>query len=272
MIANSPDRYGQLLVRVAPGSSAGGKKLPVFVPRKDVWISYWNSVGTNPAGERMNGPLTVGFGSNKAYIGPEYGFGQVIGDSISDPVLVIKVAWGGKSLAQHFRPPSSGGTVGQYYSLMVGKVHEVLRNLKKHCPGYQGQGYEIVGFGWHQGWNDRIDDGRTAEYETNLVNLIKDVRAEFKAPRMRIVVATTGMSKAGLEPNAMKLIAAQTAVSDPGKHPEFAGTVSTVATRPFDYEGNSPGPGGGYHWNFNGESYFRIGEQMGMAMMKMIPE
>jgi len=270
MVANNPDRYDYLLEPKPRVTKSGEKKPRRFAKRSDVWISYWNRLGKDPAGEVKNGPLATGFGASGGSIGPEYGFGQIVGDAISDPVLIIKVAWGGKSLAKHFRPPSSGGKVGTYYSLMVEKVHEVLGNLKKYCCEYKGKGYEIVGFGWHQGWNDRIDEKRTAEYEANLVNLIKDVRAEFKAPKLPFVIAATGMSKANIDPRARKLIAAQIAVSDPDKHREFAGTVAAVDTRRFDYGANSRSPGGGYHWNYNGESYFHIGEQMGRAMMKLL--
>ena len=87
---------------------------------------------------------------------------------------------------------------------------------------------------------------------------------------MLIVIGTTGMSMVDIDPTGMKLIEAQTTVSKPDRYPEFAGTVATVDTMPFDFEENSPSPGGGYHWNYSGESYFRIGVEMGRAMMKMI--
>lgn len=41
-------------------------------------------------------------------IGPELGFGWVVGDALEEPVLLVKCAWGGKSLAVDFRPPSAG--------------------------------------------------------------------------------------------------------------------------------------------------------------------
>ena len=41
-------------------------------------------------------------------MGPEVGFGWALGDYYDSEVLLIKVAWGGKSLAVNFRPPSSG--------------------------------------------------------------------------------------------------------------------------------------------------------------------
>ena len=50
-------------------------------------------------------------------------------------VLLIKTAWGGKSLYKDFRPPSSGGEVGPYYTKMIAEVREALANLKTDFPG-----------------------------------------------------------------------------------------------------------------------------------------
>ena len=69
-----------------------------WIVRDDVWISYLD----------RKGPLTVGFGARPELIGPELGFGNVIGVALDEPVLFIKCAWGGKSLAVDFRPPSAG--------------------------------------------------------------------------------------------------------------------------------------------------------------------
>ena len=282
MVVNNPARYAYLVDPAHPVTYAGfkgGENLPGWVASGHVWVSYWGGEGGNPdpkvpTVERKNGPLTVGFGGQcgmpEGYIGPEYGFGKVLDKSLADPVLLIKVSWGGRSLAGDFRPPSSGGTLGLSYKLLVEKVHEVLKNLPKYCPNYHGNNYEIAGFGWHQGWNDRINARFTAEYEANLTNLIKDLRVEFSAPKMRFVIGATGMGDANLDPTAVALIAAQAAVADAAKHPEFAGTVATVDTRAFDYGNNSPSPPNGYHWNFNGESYFHIGEAMGLVMIDLL--
>ena len=54
-------------------------------------------------------------------------------------------------------------------------------NLTKVFPQYDSAGgFEIVGFGWDQGWNDGCTVDDTAEYEQNLVNLIKDLRKACK--------------------------------------------------------------------------------------------
>ena len=73
-----------------------------WIVRDDVWIWYLG----------RKGKLTVGYGARDDRIGPELGFGLVMGDCLDNQVLLIKVAWGGKSLAKDFRPPSSGGEVG----------------------------------------------------------------------------------------------------------------------------------------------------------------
>ena len=80
--------------------------------------------------------------------------GWVIGDYFTDQVLLVKTAWGGKSLYKDFRPPSSGGQVGPYYTKMIAEVREALANLKTDFPSYDGAGYELAGFVWYQGWND----------------------------------------------------------------------------------------------------------------------
>lgn len=57
------------------------------------------------------GPLSVGFGceGNPNLIGPEYGFGFGMRSWLGSnkKMLIIKTAWGGKTLAEDFRPPSS---------------------------------------------------------------------------------------------------------------------------------------------------------------------
>jgi len=71
--------------------------------RDDVFITY----PTKARGAK-HGPLTVGYGtSSEDSIGPEFGFGHAVGEAFDEPVLIIKTAWGGKSVYQDFRPPSA---------------------------------------------------------------------------------------------------------------------------------------------------------------------
>ena len=231
-----------------------------WVVRDDVWIWYFD----------RKGGLTVGYGARDDRIGPELQFGHVVGDRLDEQVLLIKVAWGGKSLAQDFRPPSRGGEVGPYYTEMFQHVREVLANLKTHFPKYKGQGYEIVGFGWHQGWNDRVNQAFNDEYETNLAHFIRDVRKELAIEKLPFVIAETGMSgREETHPRALSLMRAQAAVA---QYEEFQGNVAFVGTRDF-YRAPEVSPSNqGYHWNSNAETYFLIGDGMGKAMLELIKE
>ncbi len=212
----------------------------------------------------------IGENAKDGLIGPEYGFGLVVGSQLADQVLIIKYPMAADRWQADFRPPSSGGTVGPCYTELIGMVHQVLEHIAAEFPAYAGGGYELVGLGWHQGWNDRCSPPFVAEYETNMVNLIKDLRAEFHAPDMRVAIANTGMANADSDVNAGNLITAQANVADPTRHPELAGTVTTVDTRPFDYGELMGANDQGFHWYFNGESYFNIGESMGQAMMGIL--
>ena len=242
--------------------------------RDDVWISYLD----------RKGPLTVGYGAKEDRIGPELGFGWVMGDALSEPVLLIKCAWGGKSLAVDFRPPSAGkvpyslgektdaaiaqdhGIVGKYYRDTVSLTKAALANIKEIVPGSDGR-YELAGFGWHQGWNDRINDKFNAEYESNMAHFIKDIRKELGVLALPFVIGETGMTgPTETHPRALSLMKAQAAVAE---HPEFKGNVAFVGTRAFWRTAEESPSGQGYHWNTNAETYWLIGEAMGEAMKKL---
>jgi len=96
--------------------------------RPDVWV-WFND---------RKGALTVGFGANPKLFGPELQFGHVMGNHLKNQVLVIKTAWGGKSLYKDFRPPGSGGDVGPCYKQLLDTVNRVLTNLKREFPSYDG--------------------------------------------------------------------------------------------------------------------------------------
>ena len=142
------------------------------------------------------GKLTAGFGARRNpnelgdNIGPEYTFGLTMQQHHDGPILIIKTAWGGKSLHTDFRPPSAGPytlnvwqkeiyptqeghgipkdfeqwkkdkaeATGVYYRMMVEHVNEVLADPAKVVPDYdKNAGYEVAGFVWFQGWNDLVD-------------------------------------------------------------------------------------------------------------------
>jgi len=159
----------------------------------NVWISYFTGSGKDN-GEGF-GKLTAGYGSRQkpdqdgGKIGPEFTFGLTMDAAFREPVLIIKTAWGGKSLHTDFRPPSAGPYMlsafqrenypkqeghgipknfekwkadkvqetGHYYRLMIEHVKRVTKDIQRVCPSYdEKQGYEIAGLAWLQGWNDLV--------------------------------------------------------------------------------------------------------------------
>jgi len=224
--------------------------------RDDVRVRY-----KRERGPLLEGPLTMGFAvyGGTHHFGPELQFGHVIGDYSREPVLLIKTAWGGKSLYKDFRPPSSGGEVGPYYTKMIAEVREALAACKD---------YELSGFVWYQGWNDGCTKGAVPEYEQNLVNLIKDVRKELKAPRLPVVIGelTGPWVEAPGEWAALRK-----AQADAAARPEFKGNVLFVETHDFVRPAkDSPNPGHGHHEFGNAETYFLVGDALGKGMRDLL--
>ncbi len=222
-------------------------------------------------GRTEKGRHTVGFGKG-SWNGPEFGFGHVVGNALDEDVLIIKVATGGTSLQTDWRSPAAvakrGGEVGYMWNHVRRTVKHVLDNLGTEFPEYAGRKYEVAGFGWHQGWNDRTEKG-VAEYEANLVDLIADVRDAF-GKDLPFVVANTGIGGAAVKGVGLALVEAQNAVADFEKYPAHEGNVAVVDTRPM-YRDKTVSPSGfGYHWNHNGVTHYEIGGGMGRAYLELV--
>lgn len=234
--------------------------------RDDVWVRYQRE--NRPL---LAGPLTMGFAvyGDTHHFGPELQFGHIVGDHFKEPVLIIKTAWGGKSLVKHFRPPSSGGEVGPYYTKMLADVAATLANIKTEFPTLADRKVELAGFVWYQGWNDGIDPKKAVpEYEQNLVNLINDVRKDLKADKLPVVVGELTGPWVDAPPQWTALRKAQAAVAE---RPEFKGNVVFVSTREFVRTAKeSPNPGHGHHEFGNAETYFLVGDALGKGMLGLL--
>ncbi|MCA9045038.1 MAG: hypothetical protein KDA69_11995, partial [Planctomycetaceae bacterium] len=157
---------------------------------------------------------------------------------------------------------------GVYYKEVVTRTRELMQNFGTEFPELAGMKPKLVGLGWHQGWNDRINQGFNDAYEENMSHFIRDIRRDLNAHNLPVVIAETGMS--GLEekhPRALSLMKAQAAVA---QREEFKGNVAFVGTKTF-YRAPEVSPSGqGYHWNSNAETYYLIGEHMGKAMLGLL--
>ena len=240
-----------------------------------VWISYLTGRFDGSANGEGLGKLTAGFGARGSNptqdggkIGPEFTFGLTMDQALKEPVLIIKAAWGGRSLNTEFRPPSAGPYVfseaqiaqmqkqgkdvaavkaekaketGRFYNYTIEHVKKVLADPKRVCPAYDpAAGYEIAGFVWFQGFNDLVDgntyagpDGKTRDYTKYsewMADFIRDVRTDLKAPKMPFVIGVLGVG--GLNANEGTL-AFRKAMAAPASLPEFKGNVTAVETAPF---------------------------------------
>ncbi|MGA2066479.1 MAG: sialate O-acetylesterase [Thermoguttaceae bacterium] len=234
--------------------------------RDGVWVRY-----RRERGPLLAGPLSFGFSvyGDQHHFGPELQFGHVMGDYFDNQVLLIKTAWGGKSLYKDFRPPSSGGAVGPYYMKMLSDIREALANLKTDFPSYDGGGYELTGFVWYHGWNDGCEP-KTAvpEYEQNLVNFIEDARKDLNTPRLPFVIGELTGPWVQAPGEWATLRKAQAAAA---ARPKFQGTVLFVATHDFVRKPeDSPNPGHGHHEFGNAETYFLVGDALGKGMKQLL--
>jgi len=218
------------------------KKDGSYVVRNDVFTYYKRN------GSLIKAPLQFGQGVQKDFMGPEMGFGTVMGEYFTDPVLLIKTAWGGKDLYCDYRPPSAGKPaytipgepreVGAYYRQMIREVHECLNQIEKNFPQLKGMPYSLSGFVWVQGWNDfyaprEIQKQVFDEYASNFSSLVHDLRAEMKSPRLPVVVAEQGCGGEKADANMIRFRAAQAKMLSA---PELAGTLGYVRTAPFWYD------------------------------------
>lgn len=267
------------LVKSEPAKFGHLKKDGKWVERDDVFVSFPQLDADRS--KDMNGKLSVGFTwPQRVKVGPELGFGEVVGDAIEEPVVLVKAAWGGQSLDVDFRPPSAGwerefdlnnrdqwkpGTQGWAYKQIFNNLHIALDDLGATFPELKGREYEIAGLVWFQGWNDLIDGKRVDAYQGNLVHFIRDIRKHLNRPDLPVVIGVMGQDGESAADNMMRMRAAQAA---PAEMEEFEGTVAAVQTAPFwdpsvKYDG-------GYHYMGSARFYYDAGRAMGEAMLQLL--
>lgn len=260
---------------------------------------YINSIAD---GSKKSGKLGVGYGGGGKKLGPEFGFGLSMAQKIEGPILLIKTSWGGKSINYNFRPPSAGPyqlndkeknggkadeikkNAGLNYRLMNESIQNVLSNLKENHPAYDADaGYEIAGFVWFQGYNDQFSDEFRDNYKDNMISFIKDVRKEYKVPKMPFVIGVlgTGRTAEKVGENAVSLGQREAA-----KAPEFKGNVVSVESYkdysnfsheifskgwPKHYhEWDTVGSDRPYHYLGSGTFFVRLGDSFANAMAELM--
>ena len=290
-----------------------------YIMRDDVWINYLD----------RHGELTVGYGS-PGCIGLELQFGHIIGDYYDEQVLLIKTAWGGKSIGRDFRPPSSRApsnkvldqlvvkmierdynniirkewnklkkhnpkitrkevetessalfdeirkvkkaeyhkqvvnSFGHFYRLMMNEIKTTLSELKTRFPKYDGQGYEIAGFIWFQGWNDMYGDFPN-EYAYNLENFIRDVRKELEVPNLPVAIGVMGQN--GFKPAKGNMAIVKKAQFSMNDIADFRGNVKAIPTDIYwDKRADEAFP---YHYLGSTITFTRIGQPLAKTILEL---
>ncbi len=243
---------------------------------KRVWISYFTGTGAHNG--EGTGKLTAGYGSRQkpdqdgGKIGPEFTFGIAMDAASEEPVLLIKTAWGGKSLHTDFRPPSAGPyqlsafqrenyprqeghgipkdfeqwkaekvrDTGHYYRLMIGHVKKVLEDAGRVCPEYKPtEGYELSGFIWLQGWNDMVDGHVYPDRnQPDRFSLYSELLAHLIRDVRKDLNApglpfVIGVMGVGGPGGTPDMLAFRKAMAAPALLPEFADSITAVETAPF---------------------------------------
>jgi alpha-galactosidase len=206
-------------------------------------------------------------------IGPEFTFGLTMDAAFDEPVLIIKTAWGGKSLHTDYRSPSAGPyqlssfqidnypkqkghgipkdfeqwkvekaeATGVYYRLMIEHVKKVLADPKQVIPGYDAkQGYELSGFVWLQGFNDMVDGHVYPKHnQPDRFELYSELLTHFirdvrkDLDAPKLPFVIGVMGVGGLKDDSTSMIAFRRAMAAPAAMPEFKGNVTAVETAPF---------------------------------------
>lgn len=255
-----------------------------WIVRDDVFIKFLD----------RQGPLTVGYGS-PGRTGAELEFGTMMGDHFAEPVLLIKTAWGGRSLVKDFRPPSAGlpsdealqqelaqarqrttqhnetrkkndplptmddiqKAYGATYREMLAEIKSTLDHHGTLFPKLKGKQPELAGFVWFQGWND-LFGGAEQEYAANMKHFIHDVRKDLKAPDLPFVIVAMGQNGSQPATGAMLTVReAQMAMNDV---PEFQGNVKAFRSDVLvDKAAEALYP----HWKKDLEQWKKVGGDFG---------
>ena len=245
-----------------------------------VWMSYLTGPYDGSANGEGLGKLTAGFGERgnnptklSGKIGPEFTFGIFMEKELKEPILIIKTAWGGRSLNTEFRPPSAGqyklpkqiqevwdkypqgahgvpkledrkkwhadkdASSGVFYRMMIDHVKKVLADPKRVCPEYDEKaGYELAGFVWLQGFNDLVD-GTTypGPDQPGKYDVYSDLLAKFIRDVRKDLSAPKMPFVIGVlgVDGEGKNVNFRKAMAAPANMPEFKSNVVAVETAPF---------------------------------------
>ena len=156
------------------------KRFPPFIgldqPQDNVLFSY--NIG------REDKLTSNGWTSLKpvdGVVGPELSFARRVSQLTPGPIAIIKCAAGGTTLGGDWNPDSPTGF--KLYPLALDLVRTSLAELVRRKIKYQ-----VEGFMWHQGENDRFDRDFRPNYGQNLKTFLARWRRDLKVPKLKFYI------------------------------------------------------------------------------------
>lgn len=110
----------------------------------------------------------------------------------------------------------------------------------------------------------------TAAYESNLVNLIQDLRYALRKPNLPVVIGVSGFD--GWDNRVQRridIMSSQLAAANLTKHPELVCGVSAIETRDYWRPAKFSPMDQEYHFHHNAETHYLIGKAMAKGMNKL---
>ncbi len=139
---------------------------------KRVYINHFVSANNLSYGFEH---CTVRQGEFDQFFGPELGMAEKFHELYPrKKIFIIKYAWGGTNLYEQWLSPSSGKEAGVLYKGLIEFVKSSVAYLT--AKNYK---VKIEALCWMQGESDCDNESVALDYEKNLTNFIKDVRAEL---------------------------------------------------------------------------------------------
>jgi len=232
--------------------------------------------------------------------GPEFGIGQVVGNAVDAPVMLLKTCIGNRSLGWDYLPPGSKRFVEN------GKVYAGYKDKPDSWPADPDQGVATEPppwldkngkpINWYAGlqydeelafvrqalaelptycpgatkyeiagiffWQGEKDNGNPVHAARYEENLVAFIRALRADLNCPGAKFVLATLGEAVMGSGNKVLEGQLAVDGTtGKYPDFKGNVATVYTHPM-----AQGGSGNSHYGGNAEVYMDIGEAMGRAM------
>jgi Carbohydrate esterase, sialic acid-specific acetylesterase/Immunoglobulin I-set domain len=207
------------LVRLYTAGLVGAN---LTIPNPKVFCS-WNEFAIIPLTSIPDGPRPRC--SNTA--GPELVFGQALSKAGYSTTSLIKVAYGGTTLYEDWRSPSSSSTPSSrdLYAKLRTRIQSLNKAPASVNPSCTNRTCKWSAFVWFQGENDVFIKDAGLTYEQNLKNFIADVRKDVGSPTLPVVIVQIGSWAQSIPTGGKNVADAQTKVVKEDKYAQIVNTA-----------------------------------------------